>query len=399
MRRQPAPRWLVGLCCVLSAAAVVLALVLGNVMLTRRQAVTPAPPASQDPAPPPTSAQPDPDPPPPAEEEAKPAFDTIRSALLYCIQDNQLEYDVTHTISVENATVVDRTGTQITSLGQLAAALDEQTWAFTADLILDDQDGVTVISLTGRALRPEIGISWESDDQDLTSYKKDILRNGGTPVDLPQITDEASAVDALSQVDGVWLTGGGDVDPALYGEEINGSFDIDPVRDTSDYYLAQQAIALDVPLLATCRGEQVLNVALGGGLIQDINDYLAENDLPAASETGVYHQNSDMPYHDIHQIDPDSKWLRDIVGGTTLPNAATYHHQAIDPDRIAPGLTVVARTDDGIIEAVEYQANRFALGVQFHPERDALRDTTAVDVDQDTCNQFFRFLIAAAAED
>ena len=400
MKRQSAPRWLVGLCCVLSAVTVVLALVLGNVILTRRQAAAVTPPASQAPTPHSAPVQPDPEPdsPPPAEGESKPAFHTIGSALLYCIQNDQLEYDVTHTISVETATVIDLTGTQITSLAQLTAALDEQTWAFTADLILDDRGRATAVCLTDRVLRPKIGISWESDDQDLTSYKKDILRNGGTPVELPQITDEASAVEALSQVDGVWLTGGGDVDPALYGEEIDGSYHIDPVRDTSDYHLAQQAIRLDVPLLAICRGEQVLNVALGGGLIQDINDYLEENDLSSPSENGVYHKNSDMPYHDIHQIDPDSKWLSDIVGGTTLTNAATYHHQAIDPDRIAPGLTAVAWTDDGIIEAVEYQANRFALGVQFHPERDALGDTTEVDVDQDICNQFFRSLITVAAE-
>ncbi|MGM9594026.1 MAG: gamma-glutamyl-gamma-aminobutyrate hydrolase family protein [Candidatus Onthomonas sp.] len=397
MKRQSAPRWLVGLCCVLAAVAVVLALVLGNVILARRQRTTLVPPASPSPTSHPASVQPEPDSPSPEEEESEPAFHTLGSVLLYCIQDNLLEYDAVHTISVEHATVIDLTGAQIASLSQLTAVLDEQTWAFTADLILDTQGQAAAVCLTERTLRPKIGISWESDDQDLTSYKKDIQRNGGIPVELPQITDDASAVEALSQVDGVWLTGGGDIDPAFYGEEVDGSYHIDPVRDISDYHLAQQAIRLDVPLLAICRGEQVLNVALGGGLIQDINDYLEENDLPSADETGVYHKNSDMPYHDINQIDPDSKWLSDIVGGTTLTNAATYHHQAIDPDRVAPGLIVVAWSDDGMIEAVEYQANRFALGVQFHPERDALGDTTEVDVDQDICNQFFRFLIAAAA--
>ena len=118
MKRQSAPRWLVGLCCVLSAVTVVLALVLGNVILTRRQAAAVTPPASQAPTPHSAPVQPDPEPdsPPPAEGESKPAFHTIGSALLYCIQNDQLEYDVTHTISVETATVIDLTGTQITSL-------------------------------------------------------------------------------------------------------------------------------------------------------------------------------------------------------------------------------------------------------------------------------------------
>lgn len=404
--RQPAPRWLMRLCYSLTATALVLGLAC-CVLLFRSRAASSAPPPSE-PAPSagfsdstPSKAEAEPEPDPASEEAAQEqrVFETLSSALLYQIQDGQLTYNVTHTISVENATVTDLTGFQLSSLDELEQLLEDPVWALIADLILDDQGRVTAICLTGRSTRPTIGLSWSSDDQDYESYKEVLRRNGAAPVELPQITDAASAQEALSQVSGIMVTGGEDIDPALYGDEItrNGSNDINSLRDTSDYHLIQQAITLDVPMLALCRGCQMLNVTQGGALIQDITTYLEDNDLPLPQETGVYHKNDGTQYHDINRIDPDAKWLCDIVGGTQYPNAATFHHQAIDPDRVGQGLTPVAWTDDGMIEAVEYQANRFALGVQFHPERDALRDTLDIDVDQDACNRFFQALVAAAS--
>lgn len=403
MKRQPAPRWLVGLCCFLAAVAAVLALVLGGVILVRRQTVSLTPPAAQRPPSQPVSVQPEPKPEPeppsalPAEEEAETDFHTLDSVLLYRVQDNLLEYDVTHTVSVENAAVIDLTGTQITSLAQLTACLEEQTWAFTADLILDGGEHATAVCLTDRVLRPKIGISWKADSQDYREYKEILLRNGACPVELPQITCREEAQAALEQVAGLMVTGGEDIDPALYGDEItpNGSNDINSVRDTSDYWLIRQAIDQDLPMLAICRGAQMLNVVLGGGLIQDIPTYLSQEGLPSAEETGILHKGGTR-YHDIDRIDPDSKWMYDIVGAERYPNAATFHHQALDPNRLGQGLTPVAWTADGIIEAVEYQSNRFALGIQFHPERDALGDTLETDTDQDTCNRFLRALVEAA---
>lgn len=403
MKRQPAPRWLVGLCCCLTAVAVALALALGSVILVRRQTVELTPLAAHSPPSQSVSVQPQPrqepehSSAPQTEEKSESAFHTLGSALLYRIQDNLLEYDVTHTISAENATVIDLTGTQINSLNQLAAALDEQTWAFTADLILDDQEQATAVCLTDRVLRPKIGISWKADDQDYNEYKEILLRNGACPVELPQITCREEAQAALEQVAGLMVTGGEDIDPALYGDEItpNGSNDINSVRDTSDYWLIRQAIDQDLPVLAICRGAQMLNVVLGGGLIQDIPTYLSQEGLPSAEETGILHKGGTR-YHDIDRIDPDSKWIYDIVGAERYPNAATFHHQALDPNRLGQGLTPVAWTADDIIEAVEYQSNRFALGIQFHPERDALGDSLETDTDQDTCNRFLRALVEAA---
>lgn len=396
--RQAAPRWLLRLCSILLSLFLLLSLTLGAVLYWQaRQAASskffPAwhethttLPLSED------GAQTD--------QAAGQELVSQDSVLLYRIQDNQLIYNVTHTAGVENARVVDLTGSHITTLEQLSQRLEEQTWAFTANLILDEPSNTTAICLIHRFPRPVIGLSWSSDGQDYTSYMEILRRNGAIPLELPQITDAASAQAALAQVDGIMVTGGEDIDPVLYGDEItpNGSNDINTIRDTSDYNLIQQAIAADLPMLAVCRGCQMLNVALGGGLIQDITTYLNDNQLPLPEETGVYHKNDGTQYHDINQIDPNAKWLCEILGAAQYPNAATFHHQAIDPTRMGQGLTPVAWTDDGIIEAVEYRSNRFALGIQFHPERDALGDTLPVDTDQDTCNRFFQALVNAAAE-
>lgn len=108
-----------------------------------------------------------------------------------------------------------------------------------------------------------------------------------------------------------------------------------------------------------------------------------------------------------HELDPgydgigvaeDSAWLYDIVGADTVSLVATAHHQAIDPDRLGDGLTIVASSSDGIVEAVEHQASSFVLGLQWHPERDALGDTRGVDVDNDLCNAFLAALVAHALE-
>lgn len=398
------PRWLTLLCRILAFVALVLALVLACAMWMTSPPSAVAPPGGQvDASPHPllsvpanfgTGAAGDHTP----SAQPQHIFQVLSATLLYQIDHQQLIYDSTHTASVDNAVVTDLTGTQISSLEELSRLLKEQTWFFTADLILDDQGRVAAICVTDRLSRPTIGLSWSSDEQDYTYYKEVLRRSGAAPVELPQITDAASAQAALAQVDGIMVTGGEDIDPALYGDPItpHGSNDINTVRDTSDYYLIQQAIAADKPMLAVCRGCQMLNVAQGGGLIQDITTYLKENRLPLPQETGVYHKNDGSQYHDIAQIDPRSKWLYDLVGGTSYANAPTFHHQAIDSNRLGQGLTPVAWTQDGMIEAVEYQDNRFALGIQFHPERDALGDTLDVDTDQDICNRFFRALVANA---
>ena len=254
------------------------------------------------------------------------------------------------------------------------------------------------------------------------------------------MTSAQQAREVLGQLDGIFMTGGEDWNPSLYGQEQtpHGSSGWNDARDTSDINLMQQAIELDVPMLTVCRGTQGLNVALGGGLIQDVPYYLGQQVQAGEidesrvtgvledtgynvwnSETGAYEESGcedgahyrvqvdglihsgGTGYHVLASgenigIDTNSKWLYDIIGSTSIEQVATAHHQAVDPEDLGEGLTIVARSSDGIVEAVEYQDNLFALGLQWHPERDALEDTRDVDVDQDLSNAPLRALVEYA---
>ena len=316
--------------------------------------------------------------------------------------------------------------------------------AVTADLVLDGNGAVSSVTVTKVSSRPTVGISWKKNTigSDYQGFAEAFERNGAYAVYLPQITDADSAKAVLSGVDGIFVTGGEDWNPSLYGETAypHGSSGWNDARDTSDLNLMQQAIALDVPMLAVCRGEQGFNIAMGGALIQDIPTYLGQKvqsgEIDASRATviedtgtgwGANHKDCDTPhyrvvvdglvhsggtgYHvlaggtgnDSIAIDTSkSKWLYQIVGTDTLNLVATAHHQAADPERLGNGLTVVARSSDGIIEAVEHQDGLFALALQFHPERDALGDSRTdadgnpIDINQDQCNALLGALVKYA---
>ena len=97
-------------------------------------------------------------------------------------------------------------------------------------------------------------------------------------------------------------------------------------------------------------------------------------------------------------ISTESKWLYDIVGAQSIELVATAHHQAVNPERLGEGLTIVATSSDGVVEAIEHQDSLFALALQWHPERDALCDSRGVDVDQDLCNALLGALVHYAGE-
>ena len=183
-----------------------------------------------------------------------------------------------------------------------------------------------------------------------TNYTDAIAKAGGIPVVLPIIDDPALAETLLAKVDGIVFSGGPDLDPAEYGEEVlNETVSIDAVRDRSDLLLARAALASGKPVLAICRGEQLMNVVLGGSLYQD---------LPAQVE-GV------LPHSDTtHMIGVEKgSVLFDLFGSDSLM-VNTFHHQAVKD--VAPGSRVTARSSDGVVEAFE---NANVLAVQFHPER------------------------------
>jgi len=187
------------------------------------------------------------------------------------------------------------------------------------------------------------------------------LRKAGADV---RTLDGAQPADrALDGVDGVLLTGGRDIDPARYDEERHpATADAEPGRDDFELAVAKRAIAEDVPLLAICRGMQVLNVAAGGSLVQDI---------PTEIGHMVPHDIREPKDGDAHpvRVKPGSK-VSDALGpeinehGEALVNSR--HHQAIA--KVAPGFEVTAVAPDGLPEAVEQHDRRFCVGVQWHPE-------------------------------
>jgi putative glutamine amidotransferase len=186
-------------------------------------------------------------------------------------------------------------------------------------------------------------------------YVESVERAGGVPVVLP-VTDPELVPAMLSAVQGVVLTGGGDVQPALYrATPAPETHNVDPRRDAFDIELVRCSLERDIPVLAICRGMQVVNVALGGTLVQHV---------PAV--TGQHHDQNDRGHDAVHRIkiEPDSH-LAEALGETEL-DVNSIHHQAVL--EAAPGSRAVAWAEDGTVEAFEVEGNQQLVAVQWHPE-------------------------------
>jgi putative glutamine amidotransferase len=186
---------------------------------------------------------------------------------------------------------------------------------------------------------------------------------------LPPLQGDQLLRSIYDRLDGILLSGGEDVAPDRYGEAVHDKCGhIDPERDVAELALTRWAIRDRKPLLAICRGIQVLNVAMGGSLYQDI-----EAQVPGALRHPWYPDHPrDLRAHPV-SVTPGSR-LAHILGDGTVP-VNSLHHQAIKA--VAPGLVVVARAPDQIVEAVEYPEHPFAVGVQWHPEELAPTDPGA----------------------
>jgi putative glutamine amidotransferase len=204
---------------------------------------------------------------------------------------------------------------------------------------------------------------WSFWDQEAAlvpaSYLRAIQGAGALAVVLPpDARGAAQAQRLIATVDGLLLIGGLDVDPRSYGAEVDGATEsTSPPRDAFELALVREALRADVPLLGICRGMQILNVALGGTLHQDLADEAGEQ--PHRHTIGAF----DGTAHTV-RLDPGS--LAADAAGELLHTAHCHHHQAIDG--LGEGLLVSGRAEDGIVEAVELPDRRFALGVQWHPE-------------------------------
>ncbi|SHF19374.1 putative glutamine amidotransferase [Desulforamulus putei DSM 12395] len=188
-------------------------------------------------------------------------------------------------------------------------------------------------------------------------YVQAVEAAGGLPLVLPCILSEGMVDKILGAIDGLLLSGGVDVDPLLFGEEPHPAMgDICPQRDRFELALTKRALAMDMPILAICRGIQVLNVAAGGTLCQDIGSAIRnplKHDQLAPRWYGT---------HTIHIL-ADSK-LAAVWGDTLVVNS--FHHQAVD--RVAEGFRATAWSADGVVEGMESTVHSFVVGVQCHPE-------------------------------
>jgi putative glutamine amidotransferase len=198
----------------------------------------------------------------------------------------------------------------------------------------------------------------------LPAHYADAVRRAGA-IPLLIVPGEPRIDELMQLLDGIILSGGGDVDPALYSDGEHAQvYWVDRERDQFEIDLVKRSIAADMPTLCICRGMQVLNVALGGSLIQHIPDEI---------ENAIAHREAprDPARHEVH-LTPDSH-LAQIMQSERV-TTASWHHQAID--RLAPGLRVVGRAPDGVIEAVEIAEKPSLLAVQWHPELTAAQDSS-----------------------
>lgn len=213
--------------------------------------------------------------------------------------------------------------------------------------------------------KPVIGLSssynYDSGSMNLNSeYYKAIIKAGGIPVVIPPVEEMELLDELIEKFDGILLTGGPDLDARRFGEQnmpFNGS--ISPERDNAEIYLAKRAVEYNKPILGICRGVQVINVALGGTLYQDIASQVTERKVMKHSQEAPRW----YPVHDIH-IKNDTRALKWF--GKSVSEVNSFHHQAVKD--LAPGFKVAAYADDGIIEAIECDDLDFAAGVQWHPE-------------------------------
>jgi putative glutamine amidotransferase len=241
---------------------------------------------------------------------------------------------------------------------------------------------------------PIIGVTGTSDLAPATArgtkrvrvnaaYVRAVEAAGALPVVLPPLADASRAAELLAPLDGLLLTGGEDIDPARYGATPHPTVThVNAERDATEIALVLAARARGLPTLAICRGIQVLNVAFGGTLVQDI---------PSQWPGAMAHDAEDERDARVHDVTVEADSALALALGTASLRANSFHHQAVE--RIAHGLTITARAPDGVVEGAEWTDDDWwALGVQWHPEE-------LVGSSEGWDRALFRALVARAAID
>ena len=209
------------------------------------------------------------------------------------------------------------------------------------------------------------------------SYFDAIRQFGGIPLLIPVLADPEELEYLLDCCDGLILTGGDDIDPAIYGEEtLYDTVVVAPERDRQERIVINMAMERNLPILGICRGIQMLNVHFGGSLYQDI---------PSQIPSDVKH-SMEKPYHRLSHmclVEPGSP-LHALCGSLRF-GVNSHHHQAVKD--LAPGFVALGRSEDGIVEAICHPGKPFCWGVQWHPER-------IWDIEPSSAKLFERFISA-----
>jgi len=234
--------------------------------------------------------------------------------------------------------------------------------------------------------RPLIGITaWydyeKGDTYIKNGYIEAINQAGGMGILIPPVENEEIILGIFEKCRGILLSGGDDIDARYFGESnlpCNG--EISPYRDRMEILFSRKAIECNKPILGICRGMQVMNVAMGGSIYQDIFSQLKYKDL-------VKHMQEAPKWYPVHRvsIDENSRLYR-CMGKSSL-EVNSFHHQAVKD--LGDGFQATGRAEDGIIEAIEHSRNMFAIGVQWHPERMWEKSVE--------CFKLFAGLVAAAS--
>jgi putative glutamine amidotransferase len=220
-----------------------------------------------------------------------------------------------------------------------------------------------IIGLTSYRQRVQTGV-WDVQGAVLPAVYLDAVTNaGGIAVLLPpQPVDAVLAGEIVDSLDGVIITGGGDIDPGRYGAERDENTDpANLLRDAWEDAILAAAIDKEVPFLGICRGLQVLNVNRGGTLLQHLPDVVGDD-----------RYNAGHGQFAVNRAEIEGGKLADLLDGDAELDVKSYHHQAVE--QLGDGLTVTAHTADGTIYGVELDDHPFGVAVQWHPEEDAADD-------------------------
>lgn len=231
--------------------------------------------------------------------------------------------------------------------------------------------------------KPLIGLSASHQEGGRSTvpgtYIQSVLKAGGAPVIIPALTDGATLRSIVANLDGLILTGGADINPLWYGEQpVEQLQEVDPVRDQYELKLLKLATDRNIPVLGICRGEQLINVAFGGTLYQDI---------PSQRESHIKHVQSLPDHTPSHLLTVAAGSQLEQITGRQQLMANSVHHQAVK--EVAPGFKATAFTSDSIVEAIEAWPDRPIMGVQWHPEGLTMGGDTLM-------LKLFRFLVGKA---